>query len=241
MPRCVFVFAPVHRWCGAPKQNKKWHIEMPTNLTTRPTQSTKAHLNFGCHPGHLPLSLSLSRRVRPDAKGNIAEGRGSPNNERYTTSPNLILQQMAKCNLWPWQIAVLVKPSSAIRKKKWGKQTDEVGWKLKWRRQNNKDGKRQISNRGDGGWEVEWNKGEKDRHGDGARVGKKKKTWQVYRRSTMWTSPGRSGNERKKKKKTLERHVRNHERPIKSRTQMATRGYEARWDGRAGKQLKAVW
>ena len=32
----------------------------------------------------------------------------------------------------------------------------------------------------------------------------------------------------KKKKKTPERHVRNHERPIKSRTQMATRGYEAR-------------
>ena len=180
---------------------------MPTNLTTRPTQSTKAHLNFGCHPGHLPPSLSLSRRVRPDAKGNIAEGRGSPNNERYTTSPNLILQQMAKCNLWPWQIAVLVKPSSAIRKKKWGKQTDEVGWKLKWRRQNNKDGKRQISNRGDGGWEVEWNKGEKDRHGDGARVGKKKKTWQVYRRSTMWTSPGRSGNERGKKKKKLRRDM----------------------------------
>lgn len=145
---------------------------MPTNLTTRPTQSTKAHLNFGCHPGHLPPSLSLSWRVRPDAKGNIAEGRGSPNNERYTTSPNLILQQMAKCNLWPWQIAVLVKPSSAIRKK-WGKQTDEVGWKLKWRRQNNKDGKRQISNWGDGGWEVELNKGEKDRLGDGVRDKKK--------------------------------------------------------------------
>ena len=144
---------------------------MPTNLTTRPTQSTKAHLNFGCHPGHLPPSFSLSRRVRPDAKGNIAEGRGSPNNERYTTSPNLILQQMAKCNLWPWQIAVLVKPSSAIRKK-WRKQTDEVGWKLKWRRQNNKDGKRQISNGVDGGWEVESSKGEKDRHGDGARVKK---------------------------------------------------------------------
>lgn len=170
MPRCVFVFVPVQHWCGAPKKKKKkkWHIEMPTNLTTRPTQSTKAHLNFGCHPGHLPPSLSLSWRVRPDAKGNIAEGRGSPNNERYTTSPNLILQQMAKCNLWPWQIAVLVKPSSAIRKK-WGKQTDEVGWKLKWRRQNNKDGKRQISNWGDGGWEVELNKGEKDRLGDGVR------------------------------------------------------------------------
>lgn len=58
-------------------------------------------------------------------KGNIVEGRGSPNNEGYTTSPNLILQQMAKCNLWPWQIAVLVKPSSSIREK-WEKQTDEV-------------------------------------------------------------------------------------------------------------------
>ena len=118
---------------------------MPTNLATRHTWSTKAHLNFGWHPGHLPPSLSLSQHVRPDVKGNIVEGRGSPNNERYTTSPNLILQQMAKCNLWPWQIAVLVKPSSTIRgKKKWEKQTNEVGWNWKWRRQNTKMGETNI-------------------------------------------------------------------------------------------------
>lgn len=63
-----------------------------------------------------PPSLTQSLHLRPDVKGNVLEGRRSPNNEGYTTSPNLILQQMAKCNLWPWQIAVLVKPPSSIRK-----------------------------------------------------------------------------------------------------------------------------
>lgn len=105
---------------------------MPTNLTTRHTQSTKAHLNFGCHPGHLPLSLPLPQHVKPDVKGNIEEGRGSPNNERHTTSPNLILQQMAKCNLWPWQIAVLVKPQpSSIHGKV--RKSGEGGWE-EWKK-----------------------------------------------------------------------------------------------------------
>lgn len=33
------------------------------------------------------ISLHLSQHVRPDVKGNIVEGIGSPNNERHTTSP----------------------------------------------------------------------------------------------------------------------------------------------------------
>lgn len=82
---------------------------MPANLYQTHTR-TKAHLKFGCHPGHLFPSH------RPDVTGKIVKGRGSPYNERYTTPPNLILQQMAQCNLWPWQIVVLVKPFSTIQK-----------------------------------------------------------------------------------------------------------------------------
>lgn len=115
---------------------------MPTNLSTRHTRSTKAHLNFGCHPGHLPPFRSLSQHVRADVKGNIVAGRGRPNKKRYATSPNLILQQMAKCDLWPWQIAVLVKPSSTIQKVR---EADGWGWEEhKWWRQNTKTGETNI-------------------------------------------------------------------------------------------------
>lgn len=77
MPRCVCMCLPVHYWCSKENTNKNGTLRCQL-ISTRHTQSTKAHLNFGCHPGHLLPSLSLSQHVRPDAKGNIVEGRGSP-------------------------------------------------------------------------------------------------------------------------------------------------------------------
>lgn len=203
---------------------------MPTNLSTRHTQSTKAHLNFGCHPGHLPSSLSLSQHVRPDVKGNIVEGRGSPNNERYTTSPNLILQQMAKCDLWPWQIAVLVKPSSTTRKSESSRRMRLGG--IEMAAAEYKDGGDKYL-RGGEAEKLSWIKAE-DGRGDRVSV------WNVDPR----VKPDRFAEDQQSKLlwvklegvKTQEGDVKNHERPIKSRIRMAACGTK-----RAGKQLKAGW
>lgn len=70
---------------------------MPTNLY----QTRRAQKLISTLVAIQVTSFHLSQHVGPDVKGNVVEGRGSTYNRRYTTSPNLILQQMAKCNLWP--------------------------------------------------------------------------------------------------------------------------------------------
>lgn len=204
---------------------------MPTNLCTRHTWSTKSSsqlwlpsrssLSSSVCP--FPISCTLSQVVRPDVKGNIVEGRGSPNNEGYTASPNLILQQMAKCNLWPWQIAVLVKPSSSIRKK-WEKQTDEVerSWNggdriQRW------DGRNISEERS---WKVELNKSThaQRRRKKGGPDGEGEESHELN-----LTDLGKINNQNFSGSNRSERELRrkmseNQERPIKSNIRMATSG-----------------
>lgn len=110
---------PANYWCSGLeytiKKNGTGRCQVISSKHTEHKSSSHLAPSSTSSPS---ISLSPpSLCVWPDVRGNILEGRESAYNGTYKTSPNLILQQMAKCNLWPWQIAVLVKPSSALWKK----------------------------------------------------------------------------------------------------------------------------
>lgn len=83
MQRCVLVWLPVHHSEMAVRCQLTWTIHKH-KWTLVGIQVISPACPFCLH------LFTLSQHVRPDAKGNLVEGRGSPNNAPYTTSPNLI-------------------------------------------------------------------------------------------------------------------------------------------------------
>ena len=176
-------------------------------------------------PSLSSLPPSLSQHVRPDVKRNIVEGRSSPNNEKYTTSPNLILQQMAKCDLWPWQISVLVKPSSTI-----------------WKSERN----RRMRLRGNKMAEAEYKHGiaSPDKHLSGQsgkdELNKSKRSTSRQSDRVLTMQPRVNADrfnkdqqskilgDKQQRVRTQERGVKNHERPIRSEIRMTMSS--KKWD-----------
>lgn len=233
-PRCMFP-SELLMWFKKRKKreytikNGTWRCQLISSRHTRGAQKLISSLSvIQFISFHLLLSVPglMWEEISWRAEAAHTMGETQP-------PPNLILQQMAKCNLWPWQIAVLVKPSSTLQKKKkkvreadgWGWEESKRGGRIqKWKRQNT--------------WE-------RQRDGEKVELNTRKECEEMWRRSESfecWVKLDRFEGDQQSERlwvklewvKTHERDVKKHERPIKCRFRIATRGAK-RDETRSGK------